>query len=323
LRKLFTEFNLKNIRIKNRIGVPPMAAGLTESGTVTPKNIEHYSKLAKGGAGLIIQEATCININARFSENQLGIWTDDQIEGLRQIVDAVHRENCNIFIQLQHSGLTGISEPHLSPSPFQHEAFGRVYEAKYEMSVETIQSIQHDFIQAAIRAYQAGYDGVELHGSRSFLICQFFNRFVNQRTDKYGTAPETFVTEIMDGIRQKTPGGFIVGIRLGGFEPQIDDAIRHAMVLEQHGVDFIDIGDGFFGAQGARAEADYPYSHTVHAAQLIKEQVSVPVFAVGEIKTPELAEEILNTTNVDLVHIGRGFLANPNWANDARGNDVC
>lgn len=318
MSKLFTEFNLKDLKMKNHISVPPMAVAVSNEGYVTQKIIDHYKKIAEGGPGLIIQEATCVSMDGRFSDKQLGIWADDQIDGLKQIVDEVHKEDCKIIIQIQYSGLTGISENRMAPSPYKHEIFGRSYEVMREMSKEEIKFIQNDYIKAAKRAYEAGYDGVELHGSRSFLISQFLNSSVNNRTDVYGEIPETFAIEIIEGIRRITPADFLVGIRLGGFESTLEDGIHHAKALENCGVDFIDIGDGFFGEMDAQISDGYPYSHTVYAAEKIKEKVMIPVFAVGGIKTGEQAEEIFANTKVDVINVGRAFLENPNWANEAK-----
>ncbi|MHC1685050.1 MAG: NADH:flavin oxidoreductase [Clostridiaceae bacterium] len=322
MNKLFTEFNIKNVKIKNRICIPPMVIGLTKDGYVTSENIERYKELAKGGAGLIIQEATCVSIDGRLSKRQLGIWQDDQVEGLKSIVDTVHAEDCKIFIQIHHAGVTGISENPLCPSPYEYNSFGKTV-VGCEMTTEDINSVQNDFIQAARRAYEAGYDGIELHGCHGYLISQFLNKRVNKRTDEYGKTPEKFVIEILDGIRKVTPEEFIVGIRLGGFEPTIEDGLHYAKVLENNGIDFLDVSYGFFSEQEIHVSEEYKYSQAVYAAEKIKEEVSVPVFAVNKISSAEVAEEILNKTNVDIVDIGKGVLINPNWANDAKeGKDT-
>lgn len=322
MKKLFTKFSIKNIEIKNRICIPPMVVGLAKDGYVTAENIEHYKELAKGGPGLIIQEATCVSIDGRLSQKQLGIWKDDQIKGLKTIVDAVHREDCKIFIQVHHAGVTGISENPICPSPYVYNNFGKSVVGR-EMTKEDIKSIQNDFIEATRRAYEAGYDGVELHGCHGYLISQFLNKKVNKRTDEYGNNPELFVTEILDGIRQVTPEEFIVGIRLGGFEPTIEVGIHYAKVLDQKGVDFLDVSYGFFSEQEMHVAQEYKYSNAVYAAEKFKEVVLTPVFSVNGIYSPEIADEILNETNVDIVDIGKGFLINPNWANDAKdGKDT-
>ena len=322
MKKLFTEFSIKNVKMKNRICVPPMVVGFRDDGYVAFENVERYKELAKGGAGLIIQEATCVNNDGKLSEKQLGIWKDDQIEGLKSIVDAVHEESCPIFIQIHHAGVVGISGDPICPSPYEYKNYaGSV--VGHEMTREDIKSIQKDYIEATRRAYEAGYDGVELHGCHAYLISQFLNKKVNKRTDEYGKNPEKFVVEIIDGIRKVTPKEFIVGIRLGGFEPAIEQGIHYAKVLEKNGIDFLDISYGFMNEQEIHVDKEYKYSDAVYAAQKIKEVVSIPVFAVNGINSAELAEGILNETNVDLVDIAKGFLINNNWANDAKqGKDT-
>ena len=313
MEKLFTEFKIKEMKIKNRICVPPMVVGYTEDGYVAEENIERYKALAKGGAGLIIQEATCVNKDGKLSGKQLGIWEDGQIQGLKKIVDTVHAEDCKIFIQIHHAGVIGIAENPLCPSPYKFkDVVGR------EMTKEDIKSIQKDFIEAARRAYEAGYDGIELHGCHSYLICQFFNKKVNMRNDEYGTNREKFVLEILEGIRKITPKEFIVGIRLGGFEPTIEDGINHAKILEENGMDFLDISYGFSSELEIQVSEGYKFSAAVYAAERIKKEVSIPVFGVDKIHSIEIAEEILDETGIDIVDIGRNFLINPNWANDAK-----
>jgi len=323
LKKLFTEFSINNIKVKNRICVPPMVIGFRYDGYVAPENVERYKALAKGGAGLIIQEATCVNSDGKLLDKQLGIWEDAQIEGLKSIVHVVHEENCAIFIQIHHAGVVGISETPICPSPYEYTNYAGSLVVGHEMTSEDIKSIQNDFISAARRAYEAGYDGVELHGCHAYLISQFLNKKVNKRTDEYGKNPEKFVIEILDGIKKVTPKEFIVGIRLGGFEPTLEDGIHYAKILEESGIDFLDISYGFMSEQEIHVDKEYKYSNAVYAAQKIKADVSIPVFAVNGINSAEIAEEILSEINVDLVDIAKGFLINPNWANDARdGKDT-
>lgn len=313
MEKLFTEIKIKEMKLKNRICVPPMVVGFTEDGYVAEENVERYRALAKGGAGLIIQEATCVNSNGKLSGKQLGIWEDGQIKGLKKIVDTVHAEDCKIFIQIHHAGVVGVSANPLCPSPYKFkDTVGR------EMTIEDIKAIQKDFIEAARRAYEAGYDGIELHGCHSYLICQFFNKKVNIRNDEYGINSEKFVLEILDGIRKITPKEFIVGIRLGGFEPTIEDGIKHAKILEKNGMDFLDISYGFSSELEIQVSEEYKFSAAVYAAERIKKEVSIPVFGVDKIHSIEIAEKILEETNIDIVDIGRNFLINPNWANDAK-----
>jgi NADPH2 dehydrogenase len=322
MKKLFTEFQIKNVKLKNRICIPPMVIGFAEDGFVAPENVERYRELAKGGAGLIIQEATCVNKEGRLSEKQIGIWKEEHIDGLKDIVKAVHEEGSKIFVQIHHAGITGIAEKPLCPSPYEYQGYGGSVVGR-EMTLEDIKTIQYDFIEAARRAQEAGYDGIELHGCHGYLISQFFNKNINKRSDIYGKNPEKFVTEILEGIRKVTTEDFIVGIRLGGFEPTLEAGLHYAKILEENGIDFLDVSFGFFSEQVIDVKEGYEFSNAVYAAEKIKETVSVPVFAVNGIYSTETAEAVLNNTNVDLVDIGKGALINPNWANDAKaGKDT-
>ena len=145
----------------------------------------------------------------------------------------------------------------------------------------------------------------------------------NKRTDIYGEHPENFIIEIVEGIRTKTSADFVIGIRLGGFEPTIEDAIHNAQMLEQGGIDFIDISYGFSMEQKSFVPADYPFIDIIYAAEMIKKAVHIPVFAANGITNPEMAEDIMLKTKVDMVDIGRGFIVNPNWMKDAmEGKDT-
>lgn len=311
---IFDKTKVKNLNLKNRIFVTPMVTRFSKpnTGYAEPETVEHYRQLAKGGPGLIIQEATCIDIDGRLMDRQLGIWDDSQIEGLRKITEAVHKENCHIFVQLHHAGVVGISEHPICPDDYDYvQENGSVKKGK-KMTIEEIHRIQDEFKTAAVRAYKAGYDGVELHGCHQYLICQFLNNRVNKRDDEYGTDPLKFVREILCAIRKEVPDNFVVGIRLGGFEPTLSDSIKHAVKLEEMGIDFIDVSYGFQREQTPSCPEAYPFLDIIYAAEEIKKAVNIPVFAANGITSPEMANQVLNSTKANLIGIGRGFIVNPN-----------
>lgn len=317
--KIFDAVTVKHLHLKNRIYVTPMVTRFSkpDTGIVEPGTVEHYRTLAKGGPGLIIQEATCIDPDGRLMDRQLGIWDDTQIDGLHKIVEVVHQEQCAIFVQLHHAGVVGISEHPMCPDNYCYVQENGTVKTGHPMTLEEIQRIQTEFVEAALRAYQAGYDGVELHGCHQYLICQFLNHRVNQRQDVYGTDPLRFVGEILAEIRKKVPDHFVVGIRLGGFEPTLEDAVQNAVQLEQIGIDFIDVSYGFQREQEASCPDGYPFLDIIYAAEKIQQAVKVPVFAANGITSPEMANQVLERTNATLIGIGRGFIVNPNWMVDA------
>ena len=317
--KLFESWNLKGLEIKNRICVPPMVCfGWNgDDGMVTEKSVNHYRAIAKGGYGLVIQEATCINRQGRLSGDQLGIWDDAHIPGLKQIVDAVHAEGTPIFVQIHHAGVISSEEDRVCPSDYT-VAHKEIAKHGRELTVEEIKVLEDEYIQAVRRAYEAGYDGVELHGCHSYLLSQFMNRRVNKRTDEYNADDMLILKNILEGIRKVVPEEFVVGIRLGAFEPTIEDGIAHAKWLEANGIDFINVSYGFSQDADQIKPEDYPFAAAVYGGKRIKEAVSVPVFAVYGIQNGEMAEAALEDTKADMINIGRGVLVNYDWANDVK-----
>jgi 2,4-dienoyl-CoA reductase-like NADH-dependent reductase (Old Yellow Enzyme family) len=291
-----------------------------DQGMVTEAHIAHYRDLAQGGAGLLIQEATCVDRGGRLRGDQLGIWQDDQIPGLREIVEAVHREGCPIVLQLHHGGVVGIGPEHLCPSPYRYQGKNGPVLGQ-EMTLADIARIREAFIQGGRRAYLAGYDGVELHGCHSYLLCQFLNPRVNHREDQYGD-PLRLVVEIFQGIRAVTAPDFTVGIRLGGFEPDLESALAHAQGLNQVGLDFLDISYGFGGEMDTAVLGDPTLPDIIRAAQAIRQRVSIPVLGVGGIRMPEDAQRVLDATDLDMVDVGRSQLVDPQWANKARAGET-
>lgn len=317
-KQLQDDFLIRSTQIRNRICVPPMVVynWTDESGVVSDRHVEHYREMAKGGAGLIIQEATCITKEGRLTDSQLGIWDDAHIPGLRRIVQAVHAEGCPIFVQIHHAGVVSVAQHPYCPDAYTLHRDG-VEKHGVKMTLDDIEQMQTAFVQAARRAYEAGYDGIELHGCHSYLMCQFLNKRVNKRDDRYGVHPEQFIYEIMDRIRAIVPENFVMGIRLGAFEPTLFDAIEHAKGLEAHGIDFLDISYGFSGEDEPFKPADFPYKDVIYAAGQIKKQCHVPVFTVNGIRVAADAHGVLEATDVDMVDVGRSTLVNPHWAADA------
>ncbi|NLN83644.1 MAG: NADH:flavin oxidoreductase [Firmicutes bacterium] len=324
-KKLFTGLKIKNKEIKNRIFVPPMITPFApqDSGYVVEKTVDSYRRMAQGQNGLIIVEATCVNFHGRLGRRQLGLWEDEQIAGHKQIVEAVQQEGSVVFVQIHHAGVVGIADDALCPSEYTHVKADGSEKIGRPMTAEDIKNVQDAFVSASLRAYQAGYDGIELHGCHNYLICQFLNKKVNQRQDQYGLKRTLFVEEIIARIREKVDDDFIIGIRLGGFEPTLEDAATNAVQLEKAGIDFFDISYGFRREQEVEMPENYPFWDIIYAAEYIKTKVNVPVFAANFIMDPDTAEAILTKAKVDMVGVARGVMVNYDWAKEAQaGLDV-
>lgn len=322
---IFSSTTIKGIQIPNRIVFPPVVnfGWSYTDGKVTDKHVTHYEERAKGGAGLIVVEATCVNQQGKIFNYQLGAWSDDQIEGLTRITNACHKYGAAILLQIHHAGLTtrkGVSEFAYGPSVDPDD------ERTVELTVDQIHQLRDEFIAAAIRAEKAGFDGVELHGAHGYLLNQFASSAINHRSDEYGGSTKNrlrLASEIIAGIKSSTKSNFIVDYRLGSCTPTLSDGIEVAQLLEKYGVDIIHASHG--GVKGINAEVPQgcEFNSILHMGTEIKKHVTVPVIVVNQIQTPERANKLVESGLADFVAIGRDMLTDAQWANKARnGEDI-
>ena len=304
-----------------------VCSGFTgEDGLFTLKNIERYRDRARGGVGLIIIEATCINKTGRLSPTQLGLWSDDQIKGFSRIADYCHDYECKVLVQIHHAGLavaSGVTEDPVAPSDFQGLSRSNQKIRARALTLAEIAILQDEYVAAAVRAQKAGLDGVELHGAHGYLISQFFSPLVNKREDDYGGSlvnRTRFATEIIAKIRQAAGPDFMISCRMGCDEPDIESSIQIAQVLEKAGVDMLHISTGMTNyIAGEIVDITVPkyfhYNSIVYRGTQIKEKVKVPVIVVNGIRTPLDAAYLVEHNYADFVAIGRGLLVDPEWAN--------
>lgn len=297
---------IRNITVKNRFAIPPMVCFFRagENGTVSEFNVDHYRQLAEGGAGLIIVEATAITPRARLHETELGLWEDSQIDGFRRITDVIHANGAKAFIQLVHAGGNGIDPEADAPSTMDYwEGIRGI-----EMSPETIRKAIDDFVSASLRAKKAGFDGVEIHGCHGYLVSCFFSRTRNHREDEWGRDRTLFARQILCAVREACGPDFVVGIRLGAFEPTLDDGLAHAKAIADV-TDFLDVS---YGADSKAIKPEgFLCSPAVYGAMKIKEELpEMPVFGVHGINSAEDAENAL-ATGIDMVDVAHACLVDP------------
>lgn len=311
------EFKIRNVLCRNRIAIPPMVCfGWTNNdGYVTDRNVEHYKALAEGGAGLVIVEATAVCARGRLHPSELGLWEDGQTEGFRRITEAIHAGGAPAFIQLVHAGGNGVDhEAADAPSDMSY-VFGN---RGREMSKERIELVKSEFAAAAVRAKDAGFDGVEIHGCHGYLVSCFFNSRKNLRTDEYGRDKSLFAKEVLTAVREACGKDFCVGIRLGAFEPTLEDAICHAKDIAAY-TDFLDVAYG--GDSDPYKPDDFPCSPAIYGAMLIKKELpDMPVFGVHLINSREDAERAL-ATGIDMVDVGKASLVDYSFANHVLNNE--
>lgn len=326
-RHLLSEGRIGNLTIKNRIVMPAMGTSLASpEGEITDQLVRYYEERAIGGTGLIIAEFTTIESEmGRGIANQLRIDDDRFIPGFRRLANAVQKHGARIFVQLHHAGresnsyLTG-GKQIVAPSAVTCAAIG---EEPRELTTPEIKEIVQKFVDGAFRCKKAGVDGVELHGAHGYLINQFLSPNTNLRTDEYGGSVENrmrFVEEIITGIKQQCGEDFPVTVRLsvdefeeGGMDIPLSREVSR--YLEKAGADGLHASSGNYNTMEKVIESPlFEEGWRVYLAEEIKKEVNIPVFAVGNIRDPKFVESILAEGRADFVAIGRGHIADPEWA---------
>lgn len=319
---------IKGITFKNRIGLSPMCQYSAENGLANNWHLVHYGGRAVGGAGLIIVEATAVSPNGRITPYDLGLWNDEQIGKLKEIVDFIEEQGAVPAIQIGHAGRkashdkpsTGGRQLHpdeggwdiIGPSPIP---FSENERSPQELDKAGINLVIENFKNTALRAKEAGFKVLEIHGAHGYLIHQFLSPLSNKRTDEYGGNFENrirLLVEITEGILEVWPSDYPLFVRLsatdwadGGWD--LEQTVQLSKILQQMGVDLIDCSSG-----GNIASARIPLSegYQVHFSAEIR-KTSVLTATVGLITTTEKMEEILETGQADLILLGRELLRNP------------
>lgn len=311
---LFSKFTIRNVELKNRIVMSPMCMySSDDSGEVKSWHKIHYPTRAIGGAGLIMQEATAVQKQGRISEQDLGIWDDSHIAGLRELTELVHSFGAKVGIQLAHAGRkAAIRGPIYAPSPLQYD---ENYKKPNELSIEEILETVDAFRQATIRAVKCNYDVIEIHAAHGYLINTFLSPLTNKRTDQYGgdrAGRFTFLREIIENVRQEWDGPLFVRISANEYHAggnTMEDFIYYAEEMKKLGVDLIDCSSGAV----VPAQIDVYPGYQVTYAETIRQHVEIPTGAVGLITDANHAEEIIANKRADLVFLGRVLLRDPYW----------
>lgn len=307
MASIFDSLKIKNIELRNRIVLPPLVrfsiVGL--DGYVTDELVDWYEDVLRGGVGFVIVEATAVSEDGKLRENQLGIWNDSFISGLKRIADKCHEYNVPVLIQIHHAGFK---------------------EGIKDVDKSVLEDILEKFKIAFKRAKLAGFDGIEIHGAHTYLISQLNSRLWNTRDDEYGGSFEGrmyFSKRLIEETRYLFNDDFILGYRMGGNEPELSDGIEIAKYLESLGVDLLHISSGVPDPKYMRKEKidvpkDFPLDWVIYMGTEIKKHINIPVIGVRNIKIEKQASWLVENNLLDLVAVGRAMIARPNWVNVAR-----
>ncbi|MDP2707204.1 MAG: FAD-dependent oxidoreductase [Burkholderiales bacterium] len=346
LKRLLEPLQVKQVTLRNRIVKPAQVLGFAaDDGNASPMLIDFYATLAKGGVGLIIVESSCVDypIGGK-GQNRLLIHDDAFIPSFSRLADTIHSHGCPAFLQLSHngpaghfSGLQPLAASALSADDIPISDPRVKYDLPRGMTLADIEHAVEKHADAAWRAKQAGFDGVEVHAGHSYLLNSFLSRAWNRRDDDYGCRTlETrarFAAEIVRAIRARVGADFVVGMRVNGEEWGHEQGITpqesrgFARILESAGLDIIHVTGWGYG-YGAYSWVQYPEQllypePTVPLAKMvrkpgviasraagIKEAVSIPVIAVGSLG-PELGDWILRQGMADAIAMGRRLMVDP------------
>jgi len=322
MKHLFTPFQIKNLTLKNRIVLPPLASFLIEKGgAVTDRAVEHYRRRAAGGPAMVIMEACAVSPEGVVSENQARIDSDRLIEGLFRIAAAIRAEGAVPAIQIHHAGRQTsakvIKRLPLAPSPLPCPAIrGDVA----PLTVGQIQDLIKKFADAAVRSREAGFELLEIHGAHGYLINQFLSRYSNIREDGYGgdiAGRTRFARDIISEIRNRLGPSFPISFKISAqeFVPDgltVEESIDILKLLVAAGIDAIQVSAGNDSTPEWVCQPMFMQKACLaESAAAIKKALKIPVMAVGRINDPWTADNIIAKDMADLVCIGRGLMADP------------
>jgi 2,4-dienoyl-CoA reductase-like NADH-dependent reductase (Old Yellow Enzyme family)/thioredoxin reductase len=315
-----------SMEVKNRFVVPPMGTNFGgPNGEVTDQIIDYYTARSKGGFGLIIVEVTAVDVLGKAIPNELGLWNDDLIPGWKKLVTSVHRHGAKIAVQLHHAGRQTcsaiIGDQPVAPSPVPCPV---MKELPRELSTEETYALIDTFRDAAVRAREAGFDAVEIHGAHGYLIAQYMSASTNKRMDAFGgnfISRMRFPLEIIDRTRAALGNAFPLLFRISGDEKvhggrSIEETKTIAHLVEQHGINAVHVSICTYGSMHWMfVPGAIPPGFNAVAAEEVKKSVTIPVITVGRINDPFLAEDIISSGKADLISFGRESLADPELPN--------
>jgi len=323
LEHLFQPIEVGALKLKNRMVMAPMNDSLAAAdGSVTDRMVRYYEERAKGGVGLIITgNAYVEEKKGRISAAQFGCFDDRLVPKLSFLAETIHFYNIPVIIQLVHAGRQAdpniIEGPPVAPSPLSFPATGVVPQ---ELSIAEIEEIIEQFGRAAVRAKQAGFDGVEVHAAHGYLLSGFVSPATNKRTDKYGGNLEgrtRIVVEVIDLVRGLTGDQFVVGVRMNGMDGveggiTVEESLKVAKILEATGVDYLHVSAGMGHLPHLVQQSNHlEQGCLIPYAEAVKREVQTPVIAVGSLTNPLMAEEVLKEEKAHLVALGRPLIADP------------
>lgn len=336
---LFTPYSLKSITLKNRIALPPMCQYMAENGVPNDWHHVHYSQIARSGIGLVIVEATAVSPEGRITPKCLGLWNEEQKEEHKKLASAIKKSGSVPGIQIAHAGrkananIPWEGDNHIDEndersweiigaSPIAFEG-GILPRTPKEMSIEEIQRVKQDFVDTAKRALEAGYEWLELHFAHGYLASSFFSIHSNKREDEYGGSAQNrgrFLLETLKAVREVWPEHLPLTMRFGVIEfdgrdeETLIESIELIKEFKKSGLDFMSVSMGF---NTPNSNIPWGPSFMAPISKKVKDEVNIPVASAWGFGKPQLANDAILNNELDVVMVGRAYLANPHWTYEA------
>ena len=325
-QNIFNPLTVKNMTIKNRIVMTPMGTNYGEqNGEMSFLHMDYYEQRAKGGVGLIIVENASVDSpQGSNGTTQLRIDHDNYIPRLFKLCETVHSHGACIAVQINHAGASALSSRiNMQPVSASNLPSKKGGEIPRPLQKEEITAIVKKYGEAAKRAQVAGFDAVEIHAGHSYLISQFLSPTTNNRTDEFGGSKENrarFAKMVMDEVRSQVGPMFPIMIRISADElveggNTLEDTLELLEYFAEE-ADIIDVSAGLTGSIQYQIDANYlKDGWRSFMAKAVKEKFNKPVITTGNIRNPKIAEKILEDGDADLIGMGRGLIAEPEWVN--------
>lgn len=333
-KHIFEPLTIRRMTMKNRIMMTPMGTNYGEqSGEMSFLHINYYEQRAKGGTGLImVENASVDSPEGSNGTTQLRIDHDNYIPRLFKLTETIHKHGACIGIQINHAGASAQSartnmQP-VSSSDVPSKAGGEI---PRPLSKEEILRIVKKYGEAAKRAQTAGFDAVEIHAGHSYLISQFLSPIYNHRTDEFGGSMENrarFARMVMEEVRSQVGPFFPIFLRISADEfmeggNTLEDALSYLQYFQEE-ADVIDVSCGLNGSIQYQIDANYlPDGWRSYMAKAVKERYGKLCVTMGNIREPKVAEDILARGDADIIGMGRGLIADPEWVNKVEFGDIC
>ena len=318
--ELFESYKIGKLELENRfVRSATWDATADTTGAVTDDSVAIYRKLGEGGVGLIISGYAFVSPHGQASRGQYSAHCDDMIPGLRKLVKVAHQGGAKIALQIVHAGINSGYLRGKGITPLAVSRMTELDQTHREMTSDEIEEIISDFGAAALRGKEAGFDAIQFHGAHGYLMSQFISPLFNLRSDQWGGSVEKrrkFHLEVVRSVRKAVGTDFPLMIKFGILDDKegglsLDEGVETARQMVEEGIDAIEVSAGVGSATRATKENESERHYFTERTAAVKRAVTVPIMAVGGLRSLKMAKSIVDSGVTDLISMCRPFIREP------------